>query len=114
MSISWLARSASSRCWRSFCRAIHSSSTHPPAVTDVKFQQSNMQSGMMRDRIAYYNAKHHLHGYKVEMPVFSNGLEINSTNHYTGGEKRHRNLPQKCGVPSLWVGEDDNGEGPGG
>ncbi|ETP52658.1 hypothetical protein F442_02362 [Phytophthora nicotianae P10297] len=53
---------------------------HPYAryATDVTFQQSNMPSGKMKERVAYYSAKHHLHGYKVEVSVLPNGLALNS------------------------------------
>ncbi|ETI43166.1 hypothetical protein F443_11829 [Phytophthora nicotianae P1569] len=49
---------------------------HPYAryATDVTFQQSNMP------------AKHHLHGYKVEVSVLPNGLALNCTKHYLGIE----------------------------
>lgn len=61
---------------------------HPFAryATDVTFQQTNMPTGLMQERSAYYSAKHHLHGYKVEVSVLPNGLAINCTQHYAGRE----------------------------
>ncbi|ETL88566.1 hypothetical protein L917_12362, partial [Phytophthora nicotianae] len=55
-------------------------------ATDVTFQQRNMPSGKMKERAAYYSAKHHLHGYKVEVSVLPNGLALNCTKHYLGIE----------------------------
>ncbi|GMF56948.1 unnamed protein product [Phytophthora fragariaefolia] len=45
-----------------------------------------MPSGQMKERSAYYSAKHHLHGYKPEISVLRNGQAINGTNHYPGSE----------------------------
>ncbi|ETO77538.1 hypothetical protein F444_07280, partial [Phytophthora nicotianae P1976] len=55
-------------------------------ATDIAFQQSNMPIGQMKERGAYYSAKHHLHGYKVEVSVLPNGLALNCTAHYPGRE----------------------------
>ncbi|GMF48130.1 unnamed protein product [Phytophthora fragariaefolia] len=45
-------------------------------ATDVTFQHTNMPSGQMKERSAYYSAKHHLHGYKAEVSVLPNGQAI--------------------------------------
>ncbi|KAK1932496.1 hypothetical protein P3T76_012080 [Phytophthora citrophthora] len=55
-------------------------------TTDVTFQHTNMPSDQMKERSAYYSAKHHLHGYKVEVSVLPNGLAIYCTDHYPGSE----------------------------
>ncbi|ETP28256.1 hypothetical protein F442_22455, partial [Phytophthora nicotianae P10297] len=55
-------------------------------ATDVTFQQSNMPTGQMKERCAYYSAKHHLHDYKVEVSELPNGLALNCTAHYPGSE----------------------------
>ncbi|ETO80708.1 hypothetical protein F444_04824 [Phytophthora nicotianae P1976] len=55
-------------------------------ATDVTFQQSNMPTGQIKERRAYYSAKHHLHGYKVEVSELPNGLALNCTAHYPGSE----------------------------
>jgi hypothetical protein len=55
-------------------------------TTDVTFQHANMPSGNMKERSGYYSAKHHLHGYKVEVSVLPNGLAVNCTAHYPGNK----------------------------
>ncbi|GMF32748.1 unnamed protein product [Phytophthora fragariaefolia] len=55
-------------------------------ATDVTSQHTTMPSGQIKERSAYYSAKHHLHGYKTEVSVLPNGQSINCTNHYPGSE----------------------------
>ena len=53
-------------------------------ATDASFQQFNMPTGTKAECQEFYSAKHKLHGFKVEVSVFHNGLSINCTRHYRG------------------------------
>ena len=53
-------------------------------ATDVNFQMCNRRSGNMQEGKKYFSGKQKLYGYKIEVSVLPNGLDLECTEHFKG------------------------------
>lgn len=53
-------------------------------AVDVQFQQANRPGGTLEESKSYFNGKHKLHWYKVEVSVLSKGIAIACIDRYPG------------------------------